>query len=347
MNYKRQLEILSWCSDFNFLEGALNNIAHPDFRYFYTSNNLSVFIVPVNLLAEYYNSNIGIDPNNPNLYIALFSHSRLVAIEISIDVTSVIHAILRQRTLPTVSLKILTNDKTLEQEIVTVYTDFRQYIQQFNLPCKIIIDRNDISLPIPTDGIREYRKQLEWLAKHVVSPKDNQLVGAVARRLRSLDMVSDVGSIRGVFLSDYNANTGRDNWETLNLLDRAEHEGRIIGSGRLNLFNIIANVIVISRDKFIDEGGYYILVIGIGKPYVITINGNDIKDTFLFNGEVSDYVDTMEDIDVNKAFDNYEDNLRVEGWLLVLLKFVGMNYQDVSKITLRQFLIDDYAIIVD
>ena len=323
-----------------------------------------IWIVRTDVLGKAFSfgSGIAANPDYPNLYVAQQSGmTRRVILELDADETAVLHAIIRQKGKQHfMALDSLTDDKTLQEIIHAVFKNILARIEKRDMPYTLSFDKvrkNTICLPLPLPESEGYSEKLAWLLERSdlievtgdfsAEPSVEHeptwqplLKGDVARRLRQLDMVKEVGSVRGVYdgydiLDDDDIETvGR--WEKLNLIERAQHEQRVVGCAAFDLAAGKVQLIAIMRDRNSD---------GIGQHFLLKLNRTQVLIATDLNGDnehISRYKDpimpyfdsedaaqlTPADLDI--VCEIWEDGLRLEPVLKVLFEVVERQQEYVS-----------------
>jgi hypothetical protein len=323
-----------------------------------------VWIVRTDILGKAYRFGRGIvaNPDYPNLYIAQQSGMpRRVILELDADETAVLHAILSKKAKQHfLALDTLTDDKNLQENIHAVFKNILARIEKRDMPYTLSFDKvqkNTIYLPLPLPESEDYSEKIAWLLErsdlievtgdsadepevHHEPTWQPLLKGDVARRLRQLDMVKEVGSVRGVYDgydlldNDDIAIVGR--WEKLNLIERAQYEQRIVGYGAFDLAVGKIQLIAIMRDRNNDGIGQHFLLKHNKKQVLIAtdLNGDNehisrYKDpiTPYFNSEEAAQL-TAKDLEI--VCEIWEDGLRLEPVLKVLFEVVERQQEYVS-----------------
>lgn len=296
---------------------------------------MQVWIVSLESLIEEYPSHVPVDinPEFPNLYVAQRSGTdERIVIEISADETAVFHSLLRrQESKPHCIVNDLTEDFKLRRLIIEIQDNFEEELKLMNLPYKVFGSDDNVNLVFPSEAIETYLARLEWLLENGDFSHDAMMkklpFGGTARRMRKLDMVTDIGSVFGV----YGRFSKRVSWEEMKLVERAYHEKRITGYGILKMQAIDIQVIVIMRDRLND---------GIGQHLVLSNEQYQVLVTVGIKGEVvaveshdEDYTKYLTENDELNQFildhqcDNWNDGLRVYPWLAVMFEIIEQDHE--------------------
>lgn len=321
------------------------------------------WIVETDVLAKefpYEGQHVVPDSNRPNLYISQQSGMpRRVILEIDADETAILHAILRRKSAQHYrSVASLTDDKDLQEQVKLIYGNIIKRLQTRSIPYTLAAfepDDNSIYLPFPPPESEDYPEKLEWMLErsgHIeveadaVTPKvyrepqwQPKHVGDVARRLRELDMISETGSIRGVYDEDDFDDWEGDfasRWEKLNILERAEYEQRIVGCGTIDMQGEPTHIIAIMRDRLNDAIGQQFLIRQKKKQLLVTIDLHGENESVkYFKEDMMTYFNRSNPVKLNEynlveACETWEDGLRVHPMLNVLFKVVEMQQSFVS-----------------
>lgn len=312
-----------------------------------------VAIVKMDWLKDYCgNTDIPLDPDYPNLYIARQSKlAKGIVIEVSSDETSILHAVFIQDTPNPFALPDeLTDDPQLQRAIVTF---FDYLLKRLNSMSQPILQRPlAVSLPLPSDDIESYLGRLEFLLNQGIEPpkiywrpiKD----GDIARRIRQLGMYRDDDhSVQGVY-----DDTGRTHnlWEVLNPLERAQHEKRVLGQCRLDFGDWQIGLTLILRDKFQSSGAGTIFLLTLGdKSYIISLNEQDqlVSAKFFEGGVNLDDCSSYSRHDMEEIIEKWWDGLRLEPIWERLLAVVDKRWEDVNIEFLRKNLRDWLELVDD
>lgn len=329
-------------------------------------NRLTVaqaWIVETSVLAKefpYEGQHVVPDPQRPNLYIAQHSGMpRRVILEIDADETAILHAILRRKSTQHYrTIVSLTDDKDLQEQVKLIYGNIIKRLQTRSIPYTLAaFEPNDdtIYLPFPLPESEDYPEKLSWMLErsgHIEVEADAVVakvyrepqwqpkqVGDVARRLRDLDMISETGSIRGVYdevdFGEWESDFA-SRWEKLNLLERAEYEQRIVGCGTLSMNGEPIRIIAIMRDRLNDAIGQQFIIRQKKKQLLVTIDLHGENESVkYFKEDMMTYFNStnpaaLNEYNLEEACETWEDGLRVHPMLNVLFKVVEMQQSFVS-----------------
>lgn len=326
-----------------------------------------VWIVQTGLLAKEHLFGRGVvsDPKRPNLYVAQQSGmQRRVILEVDADETAVLHAIIRQKSQQHFwPIQDLTDDADLQEQVNLIFGNIVARIEKHNMPYTTAVDDmpdNAIYLPFPVPESEAYPQKLKWLLERsdlieVTNEIDDEPMipyeptwkplqkGDVARRLRELGMIKEIGSIRGVYDEIADSET-TSRWQKLDILERAGHEQRIVGCGTLPLHEDMLRMVVIMRDRLNDGIGQHFLLRRGKKQWLITIDLNGENESIMrYKHDIMTYFDTVDtktlsSDDLETACETWEDGLRVDAWLKVLFDVVEQQQGYVSSETVMRTL---------
>jgi hypothetical protein len=324
---------------------------------------LQVWIVETAVLGKefpYQGKHVIPDPTRPNLYISQQSGmQRRVILEIDADETAILHAILRRKSVQHYrTIASMTDDKDLQEQVRLIYSNITQRLKTRSMPYTVAEfepDDDTIYLPLPPPEAEAYPEKLSWMLERsglieVEADADDpkpyrepqwqpRHVGDVARRLRDLDMISEMGSIRGVY-DDFDADDWEDEfasrWEKMSVLEQADYEQRVVGCGTIDINGEPVHIIAIMRDRLKDAIGQQFLVRQKKKQFLVTIDLHGANESVTyFKEDMMTYFASTNPVALNEdnlmeACETWEDGLRVAPMLNVLFKVVEMQQSFVS-----------------
>jgi len=275
----------------------------------------------------------------PYLYIAYNEYTNdVIPIELSNEEAYLIQVIFAKTSIsPHIALSELSDDKAIQQTVEQVFGALIQRMQQLSIPA--MRDGHLLSLPLPAPYTSRYSEQIKWLIDKKIgselpvvrepkTPKFNR--GDVAKRLRSLGMIADMGSIQGV----YTSSKQEEEWVTLNTLELALHEDRYVSGARLTLNEIQHTILICWMDaKQSPSGLVFILSDGQSSIEQAINKQYKIGDSKVFEGDIQNHIDDLDLIDLGRAdlaryYDQWFDNLRVPEFLSIW--FEVMEAQNIS-----------------
>jgi hypothetical protein len=327
-------------------------------RHFWRSYEIEkefyqIAIVKMDWLKDYCSINIQIDAEYPNLYIARNTKLQTgIAIEITSDETSILSAIFNlSGARPSALSSDLTDNPEVQSAIDKSFDYLHKRISHTSQP---VLERTEaISLPLPSDEVRQYLPRLELLLQQGVEIRRHRWMpikdGDVARRIRELGMYRDEAgySIQGVYIS---TKRKHNRWEVLDPLERAQHEDRVLGQCHLRFIKLEFGLTIILRDKFQDTGAGTIIFLSVhNKTYLISLNEHDeFESSKLFESEVNlDDCPRYERKDMRNIIDKWHDGFRLDPLWERLLGLVYKRWEDVSIESLRKNLLNWLELVSD
>jgi hypothetical protein len=280
----------------------------------------------------------------PNLYIAqIAGHAgKRLVFEITPDETSILQALLTYKSKTLQNLDKLTPDKNLQEAITEIWGRFTKRLGALSTP--LLQGRDGFALPLPGIEAERYEERLQTSIELM---GDKTLVlhewqagkqGDAARRLQQMGMVKDIGSVRGVF-TDSSPRKSSD-WVELNVIEKAQYEGRVLGSGTITLPNKRdVKVFVFASNKYQDKAKLRVLVAAPNQQWLLTVYDNDTLQTEAYKGELPPCEDTHYNQDaLLRVCDAYEDGGRVPSWLKAIFDYLDKRVESVSLRTVNSFI---------
>ena len=282
----------------------------------------------------------------PYLYIAYNEYTHdVIPLEVSNNEALIIQAIFsKTTTIPQTTLSELSPDESVQQTVKQIFEAMIHRMRQLSIPATR--ENTLLSLPLPAKNTRLYPEQIQWLMekgivhKEVVTPKYNR--GEVAKRLRSLGMVNQVGSIQGVYTSSKSTHE----WTTLNTLELALHNDRYIAGATLTLADSEHTILICWLDNVASSSGMVFIMSNGTNAIELTVSKQyKIGQSKAFTGDLQKEVENLDLLSLDEAglrhyYDEWFANLRVPEFLAIF--FEMMETQNLVLGQLSAFLASLY-----